>query len=315
MISAALDPGSARCALVIATDAPVLALLSALVFEVGHLEDLPAPVTTHSKDGTKSWTRTKRRVHPEEELDALVTAITGAILSAGVESLAVEVSDIYLPDGAKLNALRAQAREVQIADRIAARVIDRCKCAGVSVRSVPRVTWLAALRRHASAGLTSGVEAIPQKVGSGAALDPLIRAHLPALYELPAVATGDDADEEVDAPAGPVRARMPGADLRDAAGLLLSRVLVCPPPASKGATGEPRTRNAPREGGAPRKRTAAQLARMLADRREARAEKRAARGCTCRDAEDGRASAGRCPRSCPAFRAKGSARVDAGANM
>ena len=310
MISAALDPGSARCALVIATDAPVLALLSALVFEVGHLEDLPAPVTTHSKDGTKSWTRTKRRVHPEEELDALVTAITGAILSAGVESLAVEVSDIYLPDGAKLNALRAQAREVQIADRIAARVIDRCKCAGVSVRSVPRVTWLAALRRHASAGLTVGVEAIPQKVGSGAALDPLIRAHLPALYELPAHRASEDADEESDAPAGPVRARMPGADLRDAAGLLLSRVLVCPPPASKGATGEPRTRGTPREGGAPRKRTPAQLARMLADRREARAEKRAARGCTCRTAEDGRASAGRCPRSCPAFVAKGSARVD-----
>ena len=280
MISAALDPGSARCALVIATDAPTLAMLSARVFEVGHLEDLPAPVTTHSKDGTKSWTRTKRRVHPEEELDALVTAITGAILSAGVESLAVEVSDIYLPDGAKLNALRAQAREVQIADRIAARVIDRCKCAGVSVRSVPRVTWLAALRRHASAGLTVGVEAIPQKVGSGAALDPLIRAHLPALYELPTHRAGDDADEEVDAPAGPVRARMPGADLRDAAGLLLSRVLVCPPPKRVSVTA-PRKR----DGATRRKRARA----VGEDRRKYKAKwkrekiaaAREASGCAC----------------------------------
>ena len=48
---AALDPGSARCGLVIAAHAPpaALALLHHQLFPVGHLEELAAPVTTTTR--------------------------------------------------------------------------------------------------------------------------------------------------------------------------------------------------------------------------------------------------------------------------
>ena len=290
MISAALDPGSARCALVIATDAPALALLSARVFEVGHLELLPEPEVTVTKAG-KTRTKTHKRVHPADEIDALVSAIAGAIMGSGAGEVAIEMGAMYLAEGTPIKALRAQVREVGIAKDIATAIATRCKMAGIRVvntrdangvehMGTPRITWLSALRRHLSAGLTPGLDPLPKTIGDGACLDPLIRAHLPALYELPAVATGDDADEEVDAPAGPVRARMPGADLRDAAGLLLSRVLVCPPPKRVSVTA-PRKR----DGATRRKRARA----VGEDRRKYKAKwkrekiaaAREASGCAC----------------------------------
>ena len=118
LISAALDPGSARCALVIATDAPTLALLTARVFEVGRLELLPEPEVTVTKAG-KTRTKTHKRVHPADEIDALVSAIAGAIMGSGAGEVAIEMGAMYLAEGTPIKALRAQVREVGIAKDIA----------------------------------------------------------------------------------------------------------------------------------------------------------------------------------------------------
>ncbi len=188
MISAALDPGSARCALVIARRSPI-EILHARVYPVGHLEELPEPVVTVTKAGI-AHAKTHRRVLSEGEIDRLVSDLTLAILASGAGEIAVEVGDIYIAEGASTAALRAQAREVGIAKDIASRVIDRCKQAGIRVLTtadkngvehagVPRVTWLAALRRHSAAGLTPGLAPIPQKIGRGAALDPLLNRNSP----------------------------------------------------------------------------------------------------------------------------------------
>ena len=292
-ILAALDPGSARAALVIAeVDRPRARLLHHVVFPVGHLELLPAPKVTVSKAG-KTWTRTHKRVLDPAEEDALVTEIVSLLLSHGVQRLLIEASAPYLAEGAPLAAMRAQVREIATATGIAKRIQDRLGLLGVAVDLVPRVTWLAALRRHAAAGLTPGVTLIPQAVGkAGAPLDPLLRAHLPELYARPAEPDaiegplpedGGEAQEESDAPEAEApareRARSPGADVRDAAGLLLSAVLECPPPGraarvrpvASGAS--PATPRAPRPPGTPE--------RVKAREKALRAAKRAIIGCTC----------------------------------
>ena len=328
---ASLDPGSARCALVIAahaTDAP-LTLLHHEVFPVGHLEPLATPITTTSAAG-KTWTRTHRRVLSPDEEGALVTAIVAPLLMHGVRRLLLEASAPYLPDGAAIAALRAQVREVAVSAGIAKRVQDRCSILGIVVELVPRVSWLAALRRHASAGLTPGVGAIGSKIGKrGVALDPLLRAHLPALFERPLLLGADVHAWTIEAPISePVasaqaesdeggggseggeaepRERAPGPDLRDAAGLLLSAVLEIPvsatrapraprPPSPDGTTParaprQPRAEKSPRRG--------ERLARepWAKEKAEKRAAWRALNGCTC-PAKQGRPS-----KDCPAFEA------------
>jgi hypothetical protein len=129
---------------------------------------------------------------------------------------------------------------------------------------------------------------------SGTPLDPLLRAHLPELYarpaepdaiEAPLPETEADAQEESDAPEAEtparVRARSPGADVRDAAGLLLSAVLDCPPPgraarvrpvASGASPATPREPKVRRSGASPR---------SLQKAKDERAAKRAIIGCTC----------------------------------
>jgi len=298
---AALDTGSARCALVIAAHAPPepLGLLHHEVFPVGHLELLPVPITTTSKAG-KEWTRTHRRVLSPDEEGALVTAIVARLLMRGVRRLLLEASAPYLPDGAAIAALRAQVREVAVSAGIAKRVQDRCSILGIAVELVPRVSWLAALRRHASAGLTPGVGAIDRKIGKrGAALDPLLRAHLPALFTAPLsepVASvqpeSDDAEGESEGGEdAPAREHAPGPDLRDAAGLLLSAVLEIPVSATR-APRAPRVVSAdgtapPRAPREPRAERSARRGERLrnecwrAAERKERADRRALIGCTC----------------------------------
>lgn len=315
VILAALDPGSARCGLVIAAHAPpaALALLHSEVFPVGHLEALAVPVTTTSKAG-KTWTRTHRRVLSPDEEGALVTAIVERLLAHGVRRLLLEASAPYLPDGAPIAALRAQVREVAVGAGIAKRVQDRCGLLGIAVELVPRVTWLAALRRHVAAGLTPGVGAIDKAIGKrGAALDPLLRAHLPQLFagrlpEVGDVAQAESDGGEAESEGGeerPVREVAPGPDLRDAAGLILSAVLETPAsaarapraprvaPAAGEATArtprEPRAERSPRRGA----RLAGEAWRVR--EREERAAKRALLGCTCKPGP------GRPSRDCPAF--------------
>lgn len=315
MILAALDTGSARCGLVIAAHAPpaALVLLHHQLFPVGHLEELAAPITTTSKAG-KTWTRTHRRVLSPDEEGALVTAIVEQLLAHGVRRLLLEASAPYLPDGAPIAALRAQVREVAVSAGIAKRVQDRCGLLGIAVELAPRVTWLAALRRHAAAGLTLGVGAIDKALGKrGAALDPLLRAHLPQLFAGRLPEAGGDAQAESDEGEGeseggeerPAREVAPGPDLRDAAGLLLSAVLEIPASAAR-APRAPRVASAggeapargPREPRAERSpRRGARLAGeawRVAEKAE-RAAKRALLGCTCRPGP------GRPSRECPAY--------------
>ena len=320
---AALDTGSARCGLVIAAHAPpaALALLHSEVFPVGHLEPLAVPVTTTSKAG-KTWTRTHRRVLSPDEEGALVTAIVERLLAHGVRRLLLEASAPYLPDGAPITALRAQVREVAVSAGIAKRVQDRCGLLGIAVELVPRVSWLAALRRHAAAGLTPGVEAIGKAIGKrGAALDPLLRAHLPQLFAGRLPDTGADTQAESDGGEAeseggeerPAREQVPGPDLRDAAGLLLSAVLEIPASAARApraprvasaggeapARGprEPRAERSPRRGA----RLAGEAWRVR--EREERVAKRALLGCTCKPGP------GRPSRECPAFPAHQAAGV------
>lgn len=324
MTIAALDPGSARCALVIAAHAPgePLTLLHHEVFPVGHLELLAVPVTTTSKAG-KEWTRTHRRVLSPDEEGALVTAIVERLLRHGVRRLLLEASAPYLADGAAIAALRAQVREVAVSAGIAKRVQDRCGILGIAVELVPRVTWLAALRRHASAGLTPGVGAIPKAIGKrGTALDPLLRAHLPQLFAAPLAEPVADAQQESDAADGESeggedapRERVPGPDLRDAAGLLLSAVLEIPTSVTRaprvprvaspdGAT-PPRAPREPRAEKSPRRGARLAGEAWVRERTEKSAARRALLGCTCPPRR------GRPSKDCPAFeahRAAGAAR-------
>ena len=161
------------------------------------------------------------------------------------------------------------------------------------------------IRRHAAVGLTPGVGAIDKAIGKrGAALDPLLRAHLPQLFagrlpEAGGEAEGEGGEER------PAREVAPGPDLRDAAGRLLSAVLEIPASAARApraprvasaggeapARGprEPRAERSPRRGA----RLAGEAWRVR--EREERAAKRALLGCTCKPGP------GRPSRECPAF--------------
>lgn len=327
MILAALDPGSARCGLVIAAHAPpaALALLHHEVFPVGHKEDLLEPKITVGKDG-KERAQTYRRVLTSAEKIALVTAIVERLYRHGVGTLLIEVTAPYIAEGGNIMAARAQVKEVGIANGIAERIEERVSLFG-GIRivttpdkygdhhlGVPRGTWFSALRRHASAGLTPGVGPIPKEIGKrGVSLDPLLRAHLPQLFAGRLPEAGGDAQAESEEGEGEsegseertAREVAPGPDLRDAAGLLLSAVLEIPASATRAARAprvtspggeapargprEPRAERSPRRGA----RLAGEAWRV-AEKAE-RAAKRALLGCTCKPGP------GRPSRDCPAF--------------
>lgn len=284
-VLASLDPGSHRAALVIARTpadgAPLPALshpsppllLFSHVFKVGTYVPLAHPVPrTNARTGA-TWFQTQKHEVTRDDEQALARELATVLQAHRCARLLIEVvNHQHVDTGGKsptqvAAAASAQSKELTIAERIASALMVWCQVYGIEVVTVTRASWLTALRRHLSAGLTPTCPPLPPKVGKGAVFDPLLRHHLPALFErrlhdAPAgkqaesdAVTGCKVDSashpgELDAEAGeggearedeeqPPASKEGqrlgqelaiGPDLRDAAAMLLSHLLPCPPP-------------------------------------------------------------------------------------
>ena len=291
-ILAAFDPGSARAALVIARIEPdaTPALLFRHLYPVGRDVPLPAPIIHPATGKRGEWTETYHHEVTREEEDTTAGAVFEALLRYGVDVVWLESVDSV--HGKTPQEVSSTARHIAIAERIIAAIGAMARRAGIEVQHRARVSWLADLRRHCAAGLTPGVSPLPPKVGKGAPFVPLLAAHLPAVLD------------------GLEDGTKPGADIRDAAAFLLSRVLPCPPPAGRSAPSKPRDPLAPprkRRSDKARVRKRALMAPEERDRVQAAerakgkvetAARRAAEGCTCPPTK----GKGRHPRGCPAHR-------------
>lgn len=289
---AAFDPGSTRAALVIARFEPgaPLTLLYRKLYPVGRDVPLPDPIVHPATEKRGEWTETYRHEVTREEEDAVAGAVFEALLRYGVDVAWLESVDSV--HGKTPQEVSAAARHIGVGERVIASIGTLARRAGLDVQHRARVSWLADLRRHCAAGLTPGVGALPPKVGKGLPFVPLLATHLPAALE------------------GLEDGTRPGADIRDAAAFLLSRVLTCPPSAAARAPAKPRDPlAAPRRprSNKPRVRKRALMAPeerervQAAERAKGAAEtaaRRAAKGCTCPPTK----GKGRHPAGCPAHR-------------
>ncbi len=319
MIRAAIDPGSARVGLVIvdhapgpAPDAPALALLRHAVIPVGRLVDRAAPKIITRKDGS-TYVLDKRREVTDDDVRTAAREVFVALVAHGVEVVALErVQHVYMGEGSPAASAK-KAEGLLYSGRIGERIATLCEHVGIAVVAQQARSWRAALTRYCDA---CGESLGAITADHGAALDPLLRRHLPELYSADPPqgdSAADMADENEAAPTlpgFPLRLRRPSADLRDAAGLLLAAVLPCPPVARAATPARPRDPRAPRRPRSPGKPrdtrapcacpppparfkgaphfaacpratpTAEQAAKQAAGRAATRARREAA-GCTC----------------------------------
>lgn len=225
MILASLDPGAARCALVIVDydpasppHAPALALLAPQKIDVGIFHSHPEPIRKVNAAGKEYLSHGWRESTEETEI-AAAEAVIAALVGHRVEVLLVEKVERIRATGAAA-ADSAIATHIMIAESISKHI--RVEAARVGIKIVTRQaqSWRADLRRYAK---SQGIPLEPITAHSGTALDPALRAHLPGMF-----ADG-----------------VPSADLRDAGGLLLAYLLPCPAastPRPKAAAGEKRQR-------------------------------------------------------------------------
>lgn len=298
MIRAAIDLGSARIGLLIAEgDAAPLTILGwPFVLPVGRRIWHEVPIEKINAKGKIYHERYRREFNDDDEA-AIVDAIVFAIIAAKVKHVSIEsVAKLYAGKGSTPQEIVARANATKTAEGIGKLVSYRLRVyGGIEIVHVVARSWRAALQRYARAN----GEPLAEITGAGEALSPLLVA---GYVGWPADAVADLGKDGA-------------ADVRDAAGLLLSTVLPIPEAArrtrSERAKG-PRRPRGPRTG---KGRKYIPIAKLLAvapekaKKRRARdalrqrkkrardAPNRKAGGCTCPPKADGRASRHR--KGCP----------------
>lgn len=259
---AAFDLGSSRigCAVADVSAVPLHLLEPPTWIKVGVDIELATPLTGIRKDGQAWIKRTQHIVTYADERRAASEAISWLTkaMSAGGEVVIESGSHVH---GTTLSSLKAQSNAQTIAERIGRDIVVQAEMLGYAVAPpFSAQAWRGKLQRYSRANGNP----MDKIAARGSALEPLLVAHY------------------VDWPAEYVAASEGAADMRDAAGLLLSTALDVPDAKPRKAVAPgPRVAVTPELAAARKAARAAQQGKRAAEGAAAKRGARADQGCFC----------------------------------